>query len=141
MRNSEIRCSLSKSWDWGTSGTQGQLWPDDLPHTTNDPEGIRTHDHNPWNLSRKQSHDHNPLNMSLKKLISIYLPDLVLYIVVYFRLVCWDLYKRGAVGETLIHTCLLLANPLVVALAKRLLSIFPKLLVDIYLSDQYYGGL
>ena len=120
---------LSKSWDWGTSGTQGQLWSDALPHTTNDPEGIRTHDHNPLNMSRKQ-------------LISIYLPDLVyIYLVVYFRLVCWDLYKRGAVGETLIHTCLLLANPLVVALAKRLLSIFPKLLVDIYLSDQYYGGL
>ncbi|KAF6022629.1 Nan [Bugula neritina] len=55
------------------------------------------------------------------------------------RLVCWRLDKRGAVGETLIHLCLLLANPLVIALAKRLLSIFPKLQVDIYLSDQYYG--
>lgn len=56
-----------------------------------------------------------------------------------FRLVCWDLYKRGPVGETLIHLCLLLATPLTTALAKRLLAKFPKMLVDIYLSDQYYG--
>ncbi|XP_067949718.1 transient receptor potential cation channel subfamily V member 5-like [Watersipora subatra] len=55
------------------------------------------------------------------------------------RLVCWDLYSRGAVGETLIHLCLLLGTPLVISLAKRLLRIYPKLLVDIYLSDQYFG--
>ncbi|XP_067949715.1 transient receptor potential cation channel subfamily V member 5-like [Watersipora subatra] len=55
------------------------------------------------------------------------------------RLVCWDLYKRGTVGETILHLCLLLTKPLFITLAKRLLYVFPKLFVDIYVSDKYFG--
>ena len=41
----------------------------------------------------------------------------------------------------MMHACLLLGLPLYAILAKRLLHVFPKLIVDIYISDQYYGEL
>lgn len=56
-----------------------------------------------------------------------------------YREVCWDLKKRGAVGETIFHLCLLNATSLHADLAKRLLKFYPKLINDIYMSDEYYG--
>lgn len=56
-----------------------------------------------------------------------------------FRDVCWDLKKRGAVGETCLHLCMLNATSLHADLAKRLLRFYPKLINDIYMSDEYYG--
>lgn len=47
--------------------------------------------------------------------------------------------ERGAVGETILHLCLLNASSLHADLAKRLLKFYPKLIMDIYLSDEYYG--
>ncbi|XP_012062700.1 PREDICTED: transient receptor potential cation channel subfamily V member 5 [Atta cephalotes] len=56
-----------------------------------------------------------------------------------YRLVCWNLSDRGAVGETILHLCMLHATAIHADLAKRLLRFYPKLINDIYLSDEYYG--
>ncbi|BES93682.1 nanchung [Nesidiocoris tenuis] len=56
-----------------------------------------------------------------------------------YREVCWDLKERGAVGETILHLCLLNATSIHADLAKRLLRFYPKLINDIYMSDEYYG--
>ncbi|XP_015113210.1 transient receptor potential cation channel subfamily V member 5 [Diachasma alloeum] len=55
------------------------------------------------------------------------------------RLVCWNLSDRGAVGETILHLCMLNATALHADLAKRLLRFYPNLINDVYLSDEYYG--
>ncbi|KAJ8300412.1 hypothetical protein KUTeg_021931 [Tegillarca granosa] len=56
-----------------------------------------------------------------------------------YREVCWDLNERGTVGETILHLCLLNSTAIHADLAKRLLQAFPKLIVDIYHGDEYYG--
>ncbi|XP_054262159.1 transient receptor potential cation channel subfamily V member 5 [Macrosteles quadrilineatus] len=56
-----------------------------------------------------------------------------------YREVCWDLNERGAVGETVLHLCLLSATSVHADLAKRLLKFYPKLINDIYMCDEYYG--
>lgn len=56
-----------------------------------------------------------------------------------YRHVCWKLKERGAVGETVLHLCLLNATSLHADIAKRLLKFYPKLINDIYISDEYYG--
>lgn len=56
------------------------------------------------------------------------------------RLVCWNIAMRGSVGENIVHLCLLLNNPFHTELAQRIIAIFPKLALDIYLGDEYYGN-
>ncbi|XP_044752853.1 transient receptor potential cation channel subfamily V member 5 [Coccinella septempunctata] len=56
-----------------------------------------------------------------------------------YRHVCWKIKERGAVGETILHLCLLNATSLHADLAKRLLRFYPRLINDIYMSDEYYG--
>ncbi|XP_044592870.1 transient receptor potential cation channel subfamily V member 5 isoform X1 [Cotesia glomerata] len=56
-----------------------------------------------------------------------------------YREVCWNLSERGAVGETILHLCMLNATALHADLAKRLLRFYPRLINDIYISDEYYG--
>lgn len=56
-----------------------------------------------------------------------------------YRLVCWSLSERGAVGETILHLCMLHATAIHADLGKRLLRFYPTLICDIYLSDEYYG--
>ncbi|KAJ2943871.1 hypothetical protein O0L34_g8197 [Tuta absoluta] len=56
-----------------------------------------------------------------------------------YRELCWDLKERGAVGETVLHLCVLNASSLLADLAKRLLRFYPKLINDVYMSDEYYG--
>ncbi|KAJ1523053.1 hypothetical protein ONE63_002181 [Megalurothrips usitatus] len=56
-----------------------------------------------------------------------------------YRDVCWDLAERGAVGETIVHLCILAASSLHNDLLKRLLRFYPKLVNDIYMDDEYYG--
>ncbi|XP_044012696.1 transient receptor potential cation channel subfamily V member 5 [Aphidius gifuensis] len=56
-----------------------------------------------------------------------------------YREVCWYLHERGAVGETILHLCMLNATAIHADLAKRLLRFYPKLINDIYISDEYYG--
>ena len=57
------------------------------------------------------------------------------------RTVCWDLNQRGDAGETALHLCLLLANkqPKFRDVALALLNAFPKLSLDYYEGDEYYG--
>ncbi|CAF1010442.1 unnamed protein product, partial [Didymodactylos carnosus] len=52
---------------------------------------------------------------------------------------CWDLDKRGGVGETILHVCFLNSTTVHSALAKRLIRHFPNLINDIYVDDEYYG--
>nr|XP_031845256.1 transient receptor potential cation channel subfamily V member 5 [Nomia melanderi] len=56
-----------------------------------------------------------------------------------YRMVCWSLSQRGAVGETILHLCMLHATAIHIDLAKRLLRFYPKLINDVYMSDEYYG--
>ncbi|KAK2702668.1 hypothetical protein QYM36_018728 [Artemia franciscana] len=56
-----------------------------------------------------------------------------------FREVCWNLEERGAVGETILHLCFLNPSSILAELAKRLLRIYPKLINDYYISEDYYG--
>jgi ankyrin repeat protein len=53
--------------------------------------------------------------------------------------VCWKLSERGAVGETALHMCLLLSTIVHLELCRRLVKMFPKLVNDIHISDEYYG--
>ena len=53
--------------------------------------------------------------------------------------VCWDLDQRGGVGEHILHICFLSSSPVHMALAKRLLKHYPRLIDDLYMGDEYYG--
>ncbi len=57
-----------------------------------------------------------------------------------YKKLCWKLDQMGAVGETALHVCLLNATSIHADLAKRLLKIYPNLINDIYISDEYYGN-
>ena len=78
---------------------------------------------------------HYLLNSSFK------IASIILYPVVgpQYREECWDIEQRGAVGENALHVCLLNASSIHADLAKRLLKHYPKLMNDIYISDEYYG--
>ncbi|XP_059093541.1 transient receptor potential cation channel subfamily V member 5-like isoform X2 [Tigriopus californicus] len=56
-----------------------------------------------------------------------------------FRECCWMAEKRGSVGETVYHICFLMQTPTHLALGRRLLKWYPKLIIDVYLSEEYYG--
>lgn len=58
-----------------------------------------------------------------------------------YKEICWDLNQRGAMGETLLHICLLHGTTLHNEVAKRLIINYPKLVNEIYLSEDYYGNL
>ncbi len=47
--------------------------------------------------------------------------------------------KRGFVGESAFHVCFLMQTPTHLFLGRRLLKHFPKLINDVYLSEEYYG--
>ncbi|CAD5222224.1 unnamed protein product [Bursaphelenchus xylophilus] len=56
------------------------------------------------------------------------------------KYVCWRLDCRGAVGETLLHVCFLSGLPdNMKLLAHRLIALFPNIINDFYLCDEYYG--
>ncbi len=54
--------------------------------------------------------------------------------------VCWNLDDRGAVGETPFHLLVLHDAVATIEIAKILLSMYPKVSLDIYEGDEYYGG-
>ncbi|XP_054168639.1 transient receptor potential cation channel subfamily V member 5-like, partial [Oppia nitens] len=56
-----------------------------------------------------------------------------------YREICWKLSERGSVGETVLHMCLLVSTPIHTELARRIVTLFPKLVNDIYLDDEFYG--
>lgn len=55
------------------------------------------------------------------------------------REVCWKLEERGACGETVLHLALICATVFHLDLARRLVRLFPKIVNDIYINDEYYG--
>lgn len=57
-----------------------------------------------------------------------------------YKEICWKLDQRGGVGETPLHVCLLMATSIHADLYKRILKIYPKLICDIYTSDEFYGS-
>ena len=56
-----------------------------------------------------------------------------------FRECCWKVEERGAVGESAFHVCFLMQTPTHLALSRRMLLHYPKLINDIYMSEEYYG--
>jgi len=56
------------------------------------------------------------------------------------KVVCWRLDKRGDVGETPLHVCLLKATFIHADLAKRMVRRYPKLVHDFYINDGFYGN-
>lgn len=54
---------------------------------------------------------------------------------------CWDLFKRGGVGETPFQLCYLMDTPVHLEVGKTLLEVFPKLALDMYEGEEYFGKL
>ncbi|CAL1532061.1 unnamed protein product [Lymnaea stagnalis] len=52
---------------------------------------------------------------------------------------CWDLNKRGGVGETPFHLLYLMDSPVHFEVAKILLKMYPNLSLDVYEGEEYYG--
>ncbi|RNA00117.1 transient receptor potential cation channel subfamily V member 5 [Brachionus plicatilis] len=53
--------------------------------------------------------------------------------------ICFQIDKCGAVGESLLHLCMLNGTTLCHELAKILIKHFPKMVNDFYLNEDYYG--
>eukprot|EP00057_Strongylocentrotus_purpuratus_P003176 XP_003726099.2 PREDICTED: transient receptor potential cation channel subfamily V member 6-like [Strongylocentrotus purpuratus] len=53
--------------------------------------------------------------------------------------VCWDVRQRGEVGENIFHLCYLNNTEVHQAIAEHLLTLYPKLALDIYEGFEYYG--
>lgn len=54
--------------------------------------------------------------------------------------ICFQIDKCGAVGESLLHLCMLNGTKLCHELAKILIKHFPKMVNDFYLNEDYYGN-
>ena len=55
------------------------------------------------------------------------------------REICSKLERRGANGESIFHLCIQNESQYNYILAKRLLLHFPKMVNDIFTSDEFYG--
>ncbi len=53
----------------------------------------------------------------------------------------FQIESSGAVGESLLHLCFLIGTDIHIKLAKRMLKMYPCLINDIYLSEDYFGSL
>ena len=56
-----------------------------------------------------------------------------------FREVCWKVEERGFVGESAFHICFLMGTKAHLNIGRRMLHFYPKLINDIYMSEEYYG--
>uniref|UniRef100_A0A1I7ZKR4 ANK_REP_REGION domain-containing protein n=1 Tax=Steinernema glaseri TaxID=37863 RepID=A0A1I7ZKR4_9BILA len=56
-----------------------------------------------------------------------------------YRELVWDVEKRGKMGENLLHICLLHNTVDHNDLAKLLVKRYPKMVNDIFISEEYYG--
>ncbi|CAJ0934944.1 unnamed protein product, partial [Mesorhabditis belari] len=56
-----------------------------------------------------------------------------------YREIVWDINQRGKMGETLLHICLLHNTTEMNELAKQIIIRFPKIVNDIFISEDYYG--
>ena len=55
------------------------------------------------------------------------------------RAACWDLTRRGEVGETILHLCFLNNTEKHLTIARIMLRMYPKMVLDIYEGNDYYG--
>ncbi|GFS23199.1 transposable element Tcb2 transposase, partial [Elysia marginata] len=51
---------------------------------------------------------------------------------------CWDLNKRGGVGESPFHLLYLMDSPVHFEVGKILLRMYPNLALDVYEGEEYY---
>ncbi|PIO75410.1 hypothetical protein TELCIR_02564, partial [Teladorsagia circumcincta] len=58
-----------------------------------------------------------------------------------YRELVWDIEQRGRMGENLLHICLLHNTADMNELAKRIVNKYPKIVNDIFISEDYYGML
>ncbi|KHJ85520.1 hypothetical protein OESDEN_14752 [Oesophagostomum dentatum] len=56
-----------------------------------------------------------------------------------YRELVWDIEQRGKMGENLLHICLLHNTADMNELAKQIVTRFPKIVNDIFISEDYYG--
>ncbi|CAG9540766.1 unnamed protein product [Cercopithifilaria johnstoni] len=56
-----------------------------------------------------------------------------------YREVTWKLEERGLMGENLVGVCLLQGTAVHNQLAMKLIKAYPKLVNDIFISEDYYG--
>uniref|UniRef100_A0A0R3RSQ5 ANK_REP_REGION domain-containing protein n=1 Tax=Elaeophora elaphi TaxID=1147741 RepID=A0A0R3RSQ5_9BILA len=56
-----------------------------------------------------------------------------------YREVVWKLDERGNMGENLVGLCLLQGTAIHNHLARHLIKLYPKLVNDIFISENYYG--
>lgn len=52
---------------------------------------------------------------------------------------CWRLDCRGSMGETALHLLCLHGSSTSTDIAKIMLKLYPKLSLDMYEGDEYYG--
>ncbi|CAD5205850.1 unnamed protein product [Bursaphelenchus okinawaensis] len=56
-----------------------------------------------------------------------------------YREIAWKYESRGSMGETIVGCCLMQASLVHNLLALRLMTMYPPLINDIYISEDYYG--
>uniref|UniRef100_A0A0N5C9Q3 ANK_REP_REGION domain-containing protein n=1 Tax=Strongyloides papillosus TaxID=174720 RepID=A0A0N5C9Q3_STREA len=56
-----------------------------------------------------------------------------------YRELVWEISERGTMGENLLHMCLLHNTNKLKYVAKELVRKYPKLVNDIFISEEYYG--
>uniref|UniRef100_A0A0N4ZC62 ANK_REP_REGION domain-containing protein n=1 Tax=Parastrongyloides trichosuri TaxID=131310 RepID=A0A0N4ZC62_PARTI len=56
-----------------------------------------------------------------------------------YRELVWEISERGTMGENLLHMCLLHNTKKLKYVAKELVIKYPKLVNDIFISEEYYG--
>ncbi|GFO42754.1 transient receptor potential cation channel subfamily v member 6, partial [Plakobranchus ocellatus] len=108
--------------------------PDGKEHEISESEFLLWH----WKLSQRIAGlDENTENVSLEKVKEEYDQE-------YFNKFtphkgCWNLNKRGGVGESPFHLLYLMDSPVHFEVAKILLKIYPNLALDVYEGEEYYG--
>uniref|UniRef100_A0AC35U5N4 ANK_REP_REGION domain-containing protein n=1 Tax=Rhabditophanes sp. KR3021 TaxID=114890 RepID=A0AC35U5N4_9BILA len=56
-----------------------------------------------------------------------------------YRELVWEISERGTMGENLLHMCLLHSTDKLKYVARELIFRYPKLVNDIFISEEYYG--
>uniref|UniRef100_A0A7E4VGL2 Ion_trans domain-containing protein n=1 Tax=Panagrellus redivivus TaxID=6233 RepID=A0A7E4VGL2_PANRE len=56
-----------------------------------------------------------------------------------YREIVWKLDERGRMGENIVGACLMQGSALHTTLAIKILTTFPKIVNDIFISEDYYG--
>uniref|UniRef100_A0AC35FG89 Uncharacterized protein n=1 Tax=Panagrolaimus sp. PS1159 TaxID=55785 RepID=A0AC35FG89_9BILA len=56
-----------------------------------------------------------------------------------YREIVWKLEERGRMGENIVGACLMQGSALHNKLAIKILTAYPKLINDIFISEEYYG--